>query len=104
MKKVTIALLVVVSIYCYLIKYQEKQMLVAISRHKYRIKRDYILIILKNNKFKVLDIKNHTYFFDDIINIKCFDPNKFKIDEKSYKKILIYCIGYLTIKNLKRKN
>ena len=23
------------------------------------------------------------YFFDDIINIKNLDPNKFKIDEKS---------------------
>ena len=54
-----------------------------------------------SNKFKDIDIKNHTYyFFDDIINIKNFDPNKIKIDEKSYKTILIYYIGYVTIKDL----
>ena len=30
-----------------------------------------------SNKFKDVDIKSHThYFFDDIINIKMFDPNK----------------------------
>ena len=39
-----------------------------------------------SNKFKDIDIKNHTYyFFDDIINIKNFDPIKIKIDERSYK-------------------
>ena len=54
-----------------------------------------------SNKFKDIDIKNHTYyFFHDIINIKNFDPNKIKIDEKSYKTILIYYIGYVTIKDL----
>ena len=42
----------------------------------------------------------HTTFFNDIINIKNFDPNKTKIDEKSYKYILIYYIGYVTVKNL----
>ena len=35
-------------------------------------------------KIKDIDIKNRTYyFFDDIINIKSFDPNNIKIDEKS---------------------
>ena len=35
-------------------------------------------------KIKDIDIKNSTYyFFDDIINIKSFDPNNIKIDEKS---------------------
>ena len=34
------------------------------------------------------DIKNRAYYFlDDIINIKNYDPNKIKIDEKSYKNI-----------------
>ena len=33
--------------------------------------------------------------------MKNFDPNNIKIDEKSYKDILIYYIGYLTIKYLK---
>ena len=28
------------------------------------------------------------------INIKGFDPNNIKIDEKSYKNILIYYIAY----------
>ena len=39
-----------------------------------------------SNKFKNVDIKSHTYyFFDDIINIKDFDPNKVKIDKKITK-------------------
>ena len=55
-----------------------------------------------SNKMKDMDIKNRTYyFFDDIINIKIFDLNEIKIDEKSYKNILIYYIGYVTIKNSK---
>ena len=48
---------------------------------------------------KNINIKNHAYyFFDDIINIKEFNPNNIKIDQKSYKNILIYYIGYVTIK------
>ena len=48
---------------------------------------------------KDIKIKNHTYyFFDDVINIKVFDPNNIDIDEKPYKNILIYYIGYVTIK------
>ena len=39
--------------------------------------------------------------FYDIINIKNFDPNKIKIDKKSYKNVLIYFIEYVTIKDLK---
>ena len=55
-----------------------------------------------SNKAKDISIKNHTYyFFDDIINIKNFNPNNVKIDEKSYKNILIYYIGYVTIKDSK---
>ena len=42
-------------------------------------------------KVKGISIKNYTYcFFDNIINIKDFDPNNIKIDGKSYKNILIY--------------
>ena len=45
-------------------------------------------------------IINYTYyFFDDITNIKDFDPNNIKIDERSYKNILIYYIAYVTIKD-----
>ena len=45
-------------------------------------------------------MKNRTYyFFNDIINIKNGDANNIKIDEKSSSKdILIYYIGYVTIK------
>ena len=53
-----------------------------------------------SNKVKDIDIKNRTYyFFNDIINIKNFDSNNIEIDEKSYKNILIYYIGYVMIKD-----
>ena len=53
-----------------------------------------------SNKFKDIDIKNRTYyFFNDINNIKMFDPNNIKTGEKSYKNILIYYIGYVTLKD-----
>ena len=49
-----------------------------------------------SNKFKDIDIKNYTYhFFNDIINIKSFDPNKIKIDEKLYENILISSVNPL---------
>ena len=55
-----------------------------------------------SNKVKDINIKNRTYyFFDDIINIKIFDPTNINQDEKSYKNIFIYYIGYVTIKDLK---
>ena len=55
-----------------------------------------------SNKVKDISIKNNTFeFFNDIINIKNFDPNNVKIDEKSYKSILIYYTVYVTIKDLK---
>ena len=42
-------------------------------------------IIKMSNKVKYVDIKNRTYyFFNDVINIKHFDSNNIKIDEKSY--------------------
>ena len=44
-----------------------------------------------SNKVKDISIKNHTYcFFNDIVNIKFFDPNSIKIDEKLYKKIFFF--------------
>ena len=43
----------------------------------------------------------HILIFDDIINIKNFDSNKIKNDEKSYKHIFIYFIGYVIIKDSK---
>ena len=48
---------------------------------------------------KDINIKNYTYYlFNDIINIKHFDPDNIKIDEKSYKNILTYYIENVTIK------
>ena len=54
------------------------------------------------NNVKDIDIKNRTYyFFNDITNMKKFDPNNIKIDDKSYKNIFIYYIGFVTIKDSK---
>ena len=53
------------------------------------------------SRIKETNIKNRTYyFFDDMINIKKFDPNPIKTNKKSYKNIVIYYIGYIIIKNL----
>ena len=57
-----------------------------------------------SNKVKDIDIRNRKYYFsNDIINIKNFDLNDIKIDEKSYKDILFYYIGYVTIKDSKHE-
>ena len=54
-----------------------------------------LLINLKiSNKFTEIDIKNCAYYFlHDMINIKNLNPNKIKINKKSYKNTLIYYIG-----------
>ena len=58
-----------------------------------------------SNKAKDISMKNHIYyFFDDVFNIKNFDLNNIKTDEKLYKNILIYYIGYVTIKDSKYVN
>ena len=55
-----------------------------------------------SNKVKDISIINRIYyFFNDIVNIKSFDPNNVKICKKSYRNILIYYIGYVTIKDSK---
>ena len=52
-----------------------------------------------SSKVKDIPIKNWTYYiFHDIIDIDNFHQNNIKIDQKSYKNILIYHIGYFTIK------
>ena len=50
-----------------------------------------------SNKFKDINIKK-TNIFSDTTNIENSDPNNIKIDEKSYKNILIYYIGHVTFK------
>ena len=47
------------------------------------------------NKVKDMSIKSN------IINVKKFDPNNIKIDEKLYKNIFIYYIEYVTFKEQK---
>ena len=53
---------------------------------------------------KQIDIKNRTYYFYNMINIKKFDSHLLKIDKKSNKDIGIYYIGYITIKKNDYKN
>ena len=45
---------------------------------------------------KQIDIKNRTYYIY-MIDINIFNSNLLKIDKKSYKDIVIYNIGYITI-------
>ena len=48
---------------------------------------------------KDFNIKNWTYYyFDNMIDIKKFEPNLLKIDKRPYKCFDIYYIGYTTIK------
>ena len=53
-----------------------------------------------SNKVRDIDTKDHTfYFFNDIINVKKNDLSNIKIHKRSYRNILIYYIGYATIKD-----
>ena len=55
----------------------------------------------KMRTVKLIDIKNRTcYFYNDIIDIKSFDPILLTIDKKSYKEIGIYNIKYITIRKI----
>ena len=50
---------------------------------------------------KQINIKNRTYYFyNDMINLKHFEPNLLKIENKSYKNFGIYNIGYIAIKKI----
>ena len=55
-------------------------------------------------KVKDLGLKTRTYyFFNNLINIKSFDPNKIKIYKKSHKNTLVYyieCVTILKIQNM----
>ena len=49
---------------------------------------------------KQMNIKNRTYYFyNDLINIKDFDPKLLKLDKKSFKNIGVYYIRYVTKKD-----
>ena len=48
---------------------------------------------------KQIDIKNRTYYFyNELINIKNFDPNMLKLDKKAVLNNNVYYIGYVTKK------
>ena len=48
---------------------------------------------------KQMNIKDRTYhFYNDLINIKDFDPMLLKLDKKLSKNIGVYYIGYTTKK------
>ena len=50
---------------------------------------------------KQINIKNQTYcFYNDIIDLENFVATLLKIDEKSYRDIGIYNIGYVTKKKI----
>ena len=54
---------------------------------------------MENNK--QINVKNWAhYLFNDMINIKDFDSSLLKTSKKSYKNIVIYNTGYITIKKI----
>ena len=54
---------------------------------------------------KQINIKNGTYYFyNDQINLNDFDASLLKIDEKDYKGIDIYYIGYITFQEIANCN
>ena len=90
---ITIALLIAVSIYYYLIKYksQQKHLLPYYATND-KLKKFYInecfIDMDSNDELKEIDIEKCTcYFFDDIIKIKHFNLGKILIDKKSYQNI-----------------
>ena len=54
---------------------------------------------MNSNKILKINIKNRTYYFFD--QYKKLDPNKIKIDEKSYENILVYYVGYVKPNSVK---
>ena len=56
-------------------------------------------------KIKQVNIKNRTYYFyNERINLQNFDAKFLKTDEKDYKEIEIYYIGYVTVKKIANCN
>ena len=50
---------------------------------------------------KQIATKNPTYYFyNDIMDIKCFELKLLKLTKKSYKDIGIYSTRYITIKRI----
>ena len=50
---------------------------------------------------KQLNIKNRPYYFyDDLINLKDFDPSLLKLDKKNHHWILVFITSAMLQKNL----
>ena len=65
------------------------------------LKQQFNYLTYKWEKSNKLTLKNQTqYFYNDIINLKDFEPNLLKIDKKHYKGMNIYYTGYITIKKI----
>ena len=82
-----------VSTCCYLIKYTGKDLLTFHTTYN-KLNKFYIdsINLKMSNITKDICIKNHIYyFFNDMINIKDFDPNNIEIGE-SYTKIFLFTI------------
>ena len=95
--------MIAVSIYYYLIKYRAKQ-----KHYHYHFRTQKYINLHQwykskiSTKVKDIVLENRTYYvFNDIINIKKFDSNNINWNAKSYNIILIYYIGYVTIKDSK---
>ena len=55
-------------------------------------------------KVKQININRSYYFYNDEINSKGFDARLLKVDQKNYKEIDIYYIGYVTVKKIANYN
>ena len=65
------------------------------------LKQQFNYLTYKWEKSNKLTLKNQTqYFYNDIINLKDFEPNLLKIDKKHYKGMNIYYTGYIKIKKI----
>ena len=87
---ITIVLLIAVSIYCYLIKYQPKQRpLLPCHYTTSKLKETGIRNKMKNNdKLKEISIKNCTCsYFDDIIRLQDFDLDNCHTSSRLYSPI-----------------
>ena len=104
---ITIALLIAVSIYCYLIKYKGKQkyllpFYVTNNELKEALYQLYIIKMESNYEFKKIDIKNRTcHYFDDIMRVEDIDFDYILLDERSYKNILTHDISCKTFMGAK---
>ena len=98
---ITIALLIIVSVYYYLLKYPTKHKYLLpyhvtnITKQKKFYINKYIIKMETNAELKEIDIKNHRcYYFDNTTKIEDFDLDNILIYGKSYENIVVYNFSY----------